>query len=86
MELRLAIHPCDAVVAMMDELVKQAQKLNIKKIIGYYYPTQKNAMVKDFYSLQGFKQTDCDKDGNTIWEYIIPNDYQNMNKVIKVNE
>ena len=40
--------------AMMDELVRQAKKLGIKKIYGYYYPTAKNAMVKDLYGLEGF--------------------------------
>ena len=37
--------------AMMDALVGQAKNQGIKKIIGYYYPTAKNAMVKEFYAL-----------------------------------
>ena len=39
----------DMEFAMMDELVEKAKKARVKKIIGYYYPTAKNAMVKDFY-------------------------------------
>ena len=40
----------------MDKLVQKASAQGIKKIIGYYYPTAKNAMVKEFYETQGFKK------------------------------
>ena len=39
---------------MMNELVKLARKRGIKTIRGYYYPTAKNAMVKDFFVNEGF--------------------------------
>lgn len=42
--------------AMMNELVKQAKEHGIKTIRGYYYPTVKNGMVKDFYVTKGFKR------------------------------
>ena len=70
--------------AMMDELVRQAKKLGIKKIYGYYYPTAKNAMVKDFYAEQGFTKTSEDAEGNAVWEYEIPEDYQSKQNVIEV--
>ncbi len=35
--------------AMMNALLDEACKRNIKKIVGYFYPTAKNGMVKDFY-------------------------------------
>ncbi len=76
----------DMEYAMMDELVDKAKSVGIKKIIGYYYPTAKNAMVKDFYALQGFKKISEDAEGNTIWQYNIPNDYKKRQSVIRVNE
>lgn len=42
--------------AMLDALVKQAVAVGLTKIRGYYYPTAKNAMVKDFYKIMGFSQ------------------------------
>jgi FkbH-like protein len=71
--------------AMMDELVAKARSAGIRKIVGYYYPTAKNAMVKDFYALQGFEKIAEDESGNTTWEYIIPKRYVNKNSVIAVN-
>lgn len=53
--------------AMMDCLVQDAVARGIRTIIGYYYPTAKNAMVKDFYGRMGFTQTAADEAGNTTW-------------------
>lgn len=75
----------DMEYAMMDELVKKCRQAGITKIIGYYYPTAKNGMVKEFYSLQGFIKISEDESGNTVWEYLIPSVYNKKNKVIKVN-
>lgn len=45
--------------AMMDVLVEAARKRGIEKIVGYYYPTAKNGMVKDFYgNMQFVKRTE----------------------------
>lgn len=41
--------------AVMDVLMESAKAREIKKIYGYYYPTTKNNMVKDFYINMGFK-------------------------------
>lgn len=71
--------------AMMDELVAKAQAIGIKKIIGYYCPTAKNAMVKDFYKLQGFTKISEDEKGNTIWEFAVTDDYKKKQHVIIVN-
>lgn len=71
--------------AMMDELVKISKETGIRKIIGYYYPTAKNAMVKDFYALQGFSKVSEDTEENTVWEYIIPENYINKQSVITIN-
>ncbi|MDR0920490.1 MAG: HAD-IIIC family phosphatase [Oscillospiraceae bacterium] len=40
--------------AMLDALIKTAKEKGIKTLKGYYYPTAKNAMVKDFYTQMGF--------------------------------
>lgn len=71
--------------AMMDELVNRARVLGINKIIGYYFPTAKNAMVKDFYHLQGFEKLYEDQDGNATWQMFITDDYNKKQDVIDVN-
>lgn len=76
----------DMEFAMMDELVSRAKDKGIKTIYGYYYPTLKNAMVKDFYKIQGFELVNEDEQGNTIWRFIIPEGYEPRQHVIKVNE
>ena len=72
--------------AMMDTLVHCATVRNLKKIIGYYYPTAKNAMVKSFYENMGFSKIAEDSAGNTTWQFDISNDYVNKNSHIKIEE
>ncbi len=75
----------DMEFAMMDSLVKECEERGVKKIIGHYYPTAKNSMVKEFYSLQGFDKISEDADGNTEWHYNLANDYKPKNRYIKVS-
>lgn len=75
----------DMEFAMMDSLVAECKNRGVLKIRGYYYPTAKNKMVKDFYALHGFEKTSEDADGNATWERGIE-DYQNRNHVIAVNQ
>lgn len=75
----------DMEFAMMDTLVEKAAAKGVRKIVGYYYPTAKNAMVKEFYGMQGFEKVSSDAEGNTVWEYTIPETYTNRNRVIAVN-
>ena len=89
LHIRLWLMSCrvlkrDMEFAMMDELVHQCKEGKIERIYGYYYPTAKNSMVKDFYSNQGFSLQE-DKEGNTTWLFEIPDIYEEKNKVIKVN-
>lgn len=72
--------------AMMDTLVKQCRDYGIRQIYGYFYPTAKNAMVKDFYALQGFEKLEEDADGNAKWSFRIPEQYTLKNQVITVME
>lgn len=76
----------DMEFAMMDSLVKRCQERGISEIRGYYYPTAKNAMVREFYALQGFDKIAEDAAGNTQWKFVITNEYQNKNTVIKVED
>ena len=75
----------DMEFAMMDTLVEQCKARGVNRILGYYYPTKKNKMVQEFYGLQGFTKIAEDAEGNTTWEFVIPEDYRNKNNVIAVN-
>lgn len=90
LHMRLWLMSCrvlkrDMEFAMMDELVHAAQNAGMKKIMGYYYPTAKNAMVKEFYDRMGFTKTSEDKEGNTVWEFEVTDDYKNKQSVIEIS-
>ncbi len=74
----------DMEFAMMDELVKRALDRGIKPIYGYYYPTAKNKMVKDFYLLQGFDKISEDEEGNAVFKLDIGSGYEEKNHVINI--
>lgn len=89
LEIDLWIMSCrvlkrDMEFAMMDVLVDKAKKAGIETIKGFYYPTAKNAMVKEFYKLQGFNKISEDQAGNTVWELDLKQEYNNKNKFIKI--
>lgn len=71
--------------AMMDSLMAECKARGIKTVKGYYYPTAKNKMVKEFFTQFGFEKTSEDEGGNAVWARAAE-DYQNMNRYIKVNE
>lgn len=75
----------DMEYAMMDRLVEMAQEAGVSEIRGYYYPTAKNRMVKEFYSLQGFDKIEEDQQGNSQWRLQLTKGYQKKNHVIAVN-
>lgn len=52
---------------MMDTLAAKAAAAGYTALEGYYYPTAKNAMVREFYAGYGFEKTAEDADGNTTW-------------------
>lgn len=74
----------DMEYAMMDTLAEVCRKQNITEIRGYYYPTAKNAMVRDFYALQGFEKIEEDEQGNTKWSLSLADGYVPKNHVIDV--
>lgn len=71
--------------AMLDSVVEACKECGIRTIMGYYYPTAKNAMVKDFYDIMGFTKICEQEDGNTVWQFDIPDAYEKKNTVITVN-
>ena len=88
LHIRLWLMSCrvlkrDMEFAMMDTLVDACKEQDIDTIYGYYYPTAKNAMVKEFYAGQGFDKSEEDEQGNTTWKYEIPAEYQNKNEMIE---
>ena len=77
----------DMEFAMMDEIVTAAITTKGAKIIrGFYYPTAKNAMVREFYKTQGFDKISEDEIGNAVWELDVSSGYKNKNNYIEVNK
>jgi FkbH-like protein len=71
--------------AMMDELVNQCMEKQIMQIYGYYYPTAKNSMVKNFFAIQGFEKQSENESGESVWKFDLSNGYMKKNNIIKVN-
>lgn len=74
----------DMEYAMLDTLVEKCKEKGIETIIGYYYPTAKNAMVKNLYGDFGFSLIKNDDAGNSVWELKVDS-YEKKNRYIKVN-
>ena len=74
----------DMEYAMMDSVAEACAECGVRTIMGYYYPTAKNAMVREFYAGMGFEKREETDTGVTIWHFDIPEDYQNKNSVISV--
>lgn len=70
--------------AMMDKLVSKCREQGITHIYGYYFPTKKNGMVKEFYARYYFEKLKEDGEGNTVWHLEISK-YVFQNKYIEVN-
>lgn len=74
----------DMEYAMMDALASRCEALGVKAVRGFYFPTTKNGMVRDFYEKQGFRKISEDPDGSTVWELSLAG-YEQKNHVISVN-
>ena len=74
----------DMEYAMMDALASRCEALGVKTVRGFYFPTAKNGMVRDFYEKQGFRKISEDPDGSTVWELSLEG-YEQKNHVISVN-
>ena len=75
----------DMEFAMMDALAAKCRAASIQTVYGYYYPTAKNGMVRDFYSQLGFAKVSEDADGSTVWKRDIES-YQNQNRFISAED
>ena len=71
--------------AMMDTLAEAAERRGVNYIFGYYYPTAKNGMVRNFYQMQGFELISEDEEGNRIWKLDIAKGYKKQNDTIEIN-
>ena len=74
----------DMEYAMLDAVVQACRTCGIETIYGYYYPTAKNGMVREFYTAMGFAKIKEEADGSTVWQFDIHADYENRNTVIEV--
>ena len=67
----------------MDSVVEACRERKIRTIMGYYYPTAKNGMVRAFYGQMGFEKLSEDDTGVSVWRYMIPGEYEKKNTVIE---
>lgn len=73
----------DMELAMLDGLAERCLAEGIGTLYGYYYPTAKNNMVREFYGQLGFERISEDEAGNTGWKLSLTG-YENKNHVIEV--
>lgn len=73
----------DMELAMLDGLTERCLAEGISTLYGYYYPTAKNNMVREFYGQLGFEKISEDEAGNTGWKLSLTG-YENKNHVIEV--
>ena len=74
--------------AMLDAVVERAKARGIRTVVGYFIPTAKNAMVRNFYAGLGFTAAPPDPalpEGSTVWELDLAM-YVQQNTHIKVLE
>jgi FkbH-like protein len=56
-------------LAMLEVLIENAKNAGIRRLIGEYLPTAKNAMVRDHYPKLGFRSVSEHPDGSSLWEF-----------------
>ena len=91
LHIRLWLMSCrvlkrDMEYAMLDAVIDAARNKGLKTIYGYYYPTAKNGMVREFYKTMGFDPVSEEPDGSTVWKMDINAETGPYNTVIKVLE
>lgn len=67
--------------AMLDALVARARKCGLKAIVGYYFPTAKNGMVKNLFHEMGFRKLQ-----ENSWHLDISGNYTSKNPFIEINQ
>jgi FkbH-like protein len=66
-------------MAMLDRLAAQCQAAGVRQLVGRYLPTEKNAMVKDFYGSLGFERVECAPGGRSTWILDLEGGYEQKN-------
>ena len=56
---------------VLEQLLAMARARGLKRIVGDYIPTSKNALVRDHYRSLGFEQVSAAEDGHTKWELAV---------------
>lgn len=69
--------------AVFDYLIAKCKEMGVKTITASYLPTAKNVIIKDFYEGIGFDVT-LDRESEKRYILNIPEEYENKNKVIKM--
>jgi predicted enzyme involved in methoxymalonyl-ACP biosynthesis len=54
--------------AVLQELVLQARRRGVDRIVGIYHPTERNKLVEDHYAKLGFALVERQQDGTTVWQ------------------
>ncbi len=73
-------------IAMLDGLVERAKAVDIRTLIGYYFPTAKNSMVAEHYPGLGFSLLSKSLDtGSSVWTLDITS-YQPRSRHIKIQD
>ncbi|HHU03068.1 MAG TPA: HAD-IIIC family phosphatase [Christensenellaceae bacterium] len=75
----------DMEFAMIDEFVRLTLERGLTEIRGYYYPTAKNNMVRDFYEKLGFILEREDETGNRVYKLDLSGGYDSKNAYIEVS-
>lgn len=71
---------------IVNQLVRAADALGVKTLVGEYIPTAKNGMVKDLYARMGFEAASGPgDDGRTLWTLNL-SDYNSRNTHIEMQE
>jgi FkbH-like protein len=69
--------------AMFDALVEQCQLRGVRKIIGVYIPSKKNAMVAEHYASLGFSPMTATSEAGEFWSYDVPDAYSPRTRYIR---
>ena len=88
LHIRLWLMSCrvlkrDMECAMLDAVVDAARARGLKMLYGYYLPTAKNGMVREFYGTMGFELIE-EKGNGTVWSLDVSGDREVRNTVITV--
>jgi FkbH-like protein len=71
--------------ALLTFVLKRAQALRCRQVIGEYRPTKKNGMVADFYARQGFVMFSCCEE-TTLWRLESPDFERNYPRWFRTDD